>query len=154
MKYWIVADTHFNNRHGVDDKYIHTMKHTIKEDDVLIHLGDVCFTHYERWHRLVSSGYKSWLILGNHENKSPTWYLNNGWSFVANEIGINRFGLRMLLTHEPKPIANYDLNIHGHLHKKNGHRADEAINDGKHWFVESGAQPITLERLAERFKCK
>ena len=157
--FWVISDTHFGH------KRIHEMcgrpkdfewlifdniRETVQDNDVLIHLGDFCLDDPNLWHIefINHCPGKKWLILGNHDKKSLTWYMNRGWDFVGTELLLSIHGKRVLFSHKPLPICDrYDINIHGHLHNS-GHR-DESQVTGKHVLVkcEHEYKPVNLRAL-------
>lgn len=94
----------------------------LSPDVLLIHLGDVSFgkrsASGEFWGSLPG---KKWLVRGNHDHESDSWYLTHGWDAVVQSMVFRN----VLLTHVPanKLPANAVLNVHGHLHG-NGHRSE------------------------------
>lgn len=125
MKYWIITDTHFNHERmkefGRPDDFEEKIASSLKrltEEDVLIHLGDVCIGKDEEVHNkyIIPIKSKKWLIAGNHDKKSYSWYLEHGWDFVSESVLFYFRGKKILFTHAPAPDGNYDINIHGHLH--------------------------------------
>ena len=155
MKIYIISDTHFNHKNiarycnrpdNWQEKIADGLEFMPKDIDLLIHLGDVSLGNDAEWHEFVTCGdYKSWLILGNHDGKSMTWYMNHGWDFVARNFTMYLYGIRILFSHRPYPFppmktvtkelardvahsevmidksrSNFDVNICGHLHNKGG----------------------------------
>jgi calcineurin-like phosphoesterase family protein len=121
MKYWIIADTHFNHD-GVTEycnrpsnwqrKTVNALMRIPKED-VLIHLGDV---EWGNTHIMDLVCSKRILVLGNHDKKSKTYYQNK-WDFVCNGLRLEIYGKKILFTHKPVVWDGwYDINIHGHFH--------------------------------------
>jgi len=120
--------------------------------EVLIFLGDICIGDDEYWHGLIAGNMarrqtKMWLIRGNHDRKTDSWYLRNGWDFVADELTMNSFGLRLLFTHIPRPPGDYDLNIHGHLHNT-GHHPECGLHAQQHLVMsEHDYKPVMLNTI-------
>ncbi len=94
MNYWITTDTHFGHKKLIDEEarpinfessILKRLKDVLRPDDILIHLGDVSFKDDKKWHSMLIelSPCKKWLILGNHDSHSDTWYMKHGWDFVA-----------------------------------------------------------------------
>jgi len=96
-KIFIIGDTHFFHKNII--KYCHRPKNfeeitsrnlfkMLTPDDVLIHLGDVALGDILSAHnKYIKPLYcKKWLVLGNHDTKPKSWYLNNGWDFVADSF--------------------------------------------------------------------
>lgn len=132
----------------------------MKSDDVLIHLGDICIGQDARAHEEFIKPIKSkkWLIKGNHDKKSDTWYLNHGWDFVGNRILLDRYAKKILLSHRPAPDGNYDINIHGHQHNNQAHdlKTDAEYRENRHskqklLAIEYvGYEPVSLEKFVAK----
>ena len=151
MKISIISDTHLNHKNIKEycnrpDNWTEQILFSIGnfDADLLIHLGDVSLGNDVEWHRLFTDlPMKKWLILGNHDGKSMTWYLNHGWDFVGRSVMIYLYGIRILFSHRPypfppmktvtrelrrqvafseemidKPRSNFDINVHGHCHNR------------------------------------
>ncbi len=167
MNYWVITDTHFGHTRmqelcyrpaDADEQMLHNIGQYVKDDDILIHLGDFCIGRDQYWHDTVfkDTKYKKYLIKGNHDNKSMTWYSKRGWDCVASEITLNIFGLKILFSHRPvKDCIHFDLNIHGHLHN-NGHERHQHCADKmtvtKHHliYMEHEYRPFNLRKLVEK----
>ena len=126
MKYWIMSDPHLGHDKIIEfckrptdfeTKIIKSLK-CIVPDDVFICLGDVAWRRELYWHKVLRMAIpcKMWLVRGNHDTRSDSWYLSAGWDFVGEFITLNRFGKNILLSHIPQKDNGYDLNIHGHFH--------------------------------------
>nr|MDO8119138.1 metallophosphoesterase [Candidatus Sigynarchaeota archaeon] len=163
MKIWLTTDTHFGHKKMLDycnrpadfEKKIMRGLLQIPEDDVLIHLGDVCIgndeVHHATWVQKLPIKTKI-LIIGNHDRKSIAWYLSHGWSFACHGLRLEAFGKKILLSHEPQPDDGwYDVNIHGHFHNKE-HRIGDSLDfyTDKHKKLaleDTNYLPITLEKF-------
>lgn len=146
--YYIISDTHFGHDKLINDgikskdedaKVLKSLS-VVRENDVLIHLGDVSFYDHQKWHsEFISSVLgKKILILGNHDRQSNTWYYKVGWDFVCNSFNLNIYGYRILFSHRPVSSSilesyNLDINVHGHLHADD-HRAMDKT-DGNCFLV-------------------
>lgn len=169
MNYWLISDTHFNHtkledwggRSGDWQKQIWEGIFSIPEGDVLIHLGDVCIGDDSEVHVYINHfAGKKILVRGNHDKKSVNWYMEHGWDFVCDQIGLEFHGVDILLSHRPMPpdTWRWRYNIHGHTHG-NMHRAEEylAWYDAKNFHIDIspeivGYQPIRLDTLMKKFK--
>jgi len=161
MNYWIITDTHFGHDKMIEmcnrpldfaSRILENIKNTVKEEDVLIHLGDVCFYDEKKWNLLLMKECKGsgWLIKGNHDKKSNSWYLNHNWDFVADQIVITMFGERIALSHKPiLAHSDFDINIHGHHHNTLHHPEDNITAKHKLLFIEHTYAPINLRKLVE-----
>jgi len=138
-KYWTIADTHFGHDKIVEyhpvrsqnfsEKILKCISNTpFRQGDIFIHLGDVCFGNDKEWHeKLIQSippFVNKWLILGNHDKKSISWYYRMGWNLVCENITLNIWGKIITFSHYPLygvfDFVNYDVkdfvNVHGHTH--------------------------------------
>lgn len=160
MNYWILTDTHFG--HSLMHKYcerpedfeerIFKKVHSkVRADDVLIHLGDFCIGKDEYWHQkfMLMCSCKKWLIRGNHDNKSTTWYHRNGWDLVADRVHLNIFGKTIIFSHRPIDDDGDYINIHGHHHNTGHHPEDETDKRHKLIFLEHEYSPINLRGIVE-----
>ncbi|MCK5609994.1 hypothetical protein KAR91_49430 [Candidatus Pacearchaeota archaeon] len=163
MNYWIISDTHFGHDKVIEycgrpkdfeSKILLNLRNTIKKDDVVIHLGDFCWGDHTLWHEDFKNHVKCkrWLIRGNHDKKSYSWFHNNGWDFMAENITLYIYGKQITFSHKPLEDNGYDLNIHGHFHNSD-HRRHESdllsIKNGKQKLVmmEHNYMPINLKKL-------
>ena len=128
MNYWLIADTHFGHDDMVDfckrprnfsERILKAVGHTIT-NGVMIHLGDICFGREEFWHKSlmdsIPTTVKRWLVLGNHDKKSMSWYMDHGWDFVGFQFTLNIYGLSIVFSHCPVWVQEGQINIHGHFH--------------------------------------
>lgn len=132
---YLISDTHFGHRRLVDwgrpedfcEQIISNWNKTIKKDDVVLHLGDFTMVNYALTRKYVHNlKGKKFLILGNHDEHSPTWYKDLGFTVLPATFKNlqNKYGEweSILFTHIPEyDIPDNWFNIHGHLHG-NGHR--------------------------------
>lgn len=154
---YLLADTHFNHAFLVDEglrlaEFDREMWRGLEQmpvDAWLIHLGDASIGDDDAVHRRINEvcpAFRRVLVRGNHDQRSPGWYLERGWSHVTDGMVLWRFGLRILFTHEPVPLPGWiDLNIHGHLHA--GVHRGPACKDGKRLLVsceQDGYMPRSL----------
>ena len=123
MNFYVTADTHLGHNKYRSNDFQHEiyrqMSYYLRDEDVLIHLGDVCMgkddTHNNLFTRSLKG--KKWLVKGNHDNKTNSWYIDHGWDFVGDMVQLNMFGKVIFLTHCPMlPTIHDSINIHGHLH--------------------------------------
>jgi len=95
---YLISDTHFcdhrmikyeacridfansNNVDDIDNAMIKAWNETIKEDDVVLHLGDYAFRNIERITELLN-GIKI-LLRGNHDKQSADTYILRGFNYV------------------------------------------------------------------------
>ena len=135
MNIYVISDTHFNHTQKMieycgrpenfEDLLWKNLEQ-IHDGDLLIHLGDVCIGNDAAVHgMLMGYKFKKFLVKGNHDRKSNTWYLQHGWDFVCEEFKDTLFGKNILFSHMPRVWDGvYDVNIHGHFHNSD-HRRQE-----------------------------
>jgi len=125
MKRWLISDTHFNHANikeycGRPDDFNERLFQglfNIPEEDILIHLGDVCFGGREVHNKyILPIRCKKWLVRGNHDKESDSFYLSNGWDFVCEQFQNLYFGKRIVFSHRPVKNGDFNYNIHGHFH--------------------------------------
>lgn len=135
-RYFLVSDTHFghkniidyeqrpfNNTEEMDQYMIQKWNESVRDDDIVIHFGDVFVCNASRATEISSQlkGRKI-LILGNHDRFSVTKFKKMGFSPHKQYLFRNYF----------KPAHKTPLklavgnglligNIHGHTHSKNDH---------------------------------
>lgn len=145
-KIWIITDTHFNHRKLIDigerpadfeARILTKLTMLVKDDDIVIHLGDFCIGNEELWHREFMNACgkaRKYLVRGNHDHKSQTWYYDHGWDLVSAAMILKVNGKSVLLSHRPMPKFSAQMkdgiqqitqfNLHGHTHG-NAHRDEE-----------------------------
>ena len=170
MKIWLITDTHFNHTMLIEkgfrpanfeERIEKNIKSSVKEDDILIHLGDICMGRDGLVHEEIISkiNCKKWLVRGNHDGKSDQWYIKNGWDFVGKRIYLKKFGQNITLSHKPVEYDHwYTINIHGHFHD-NDHRTYEpeliAISNDKQKLLaieNTNYCPVLLEKFILGFQ--
>ena len=140
MKIYLTTDTHFNHQRMVTEGWrpegyeylIQEEFGRLTKDDILIHLGDVCMGKDAEAHKqyIAPLPCKKWLVLGNHDRKSLTWYMDY-WDVACRRLTIDAFGKRILFSHKPQEDnGTFEVNIHGHLHDL--HRDYEVEQTDKH----------------------
>jgi calcineurin-like phosphoesterase family protein len=164
MNYWLITDTHFGHDMLVLNKYrpmnfeyliLKNSKSIIKDDDIVIHLGDLGFYDIEKWNNkfIEACGLaKRWLVRGNHDKKTNHWFLTHGWDCVCYELVIDLFGKKILFSHRPVlDRDDFDINIHGHCHDMNHHDINLGPKN-KLIFIEHTYQPINLRFIIDNWK--
>lgn len=168
LKYYITADTHLGHNNltdycsrpvGFSERIIKNHANIIKENDILIHLGDICIGNDKSWHEKFFEKLKSknWLVKGNHDRGTNNWYFSHGWDMVAESLHMKIFGVNVLFTHIPvyESVLDHmecDFNIHGHLH--GGDHREEETNylTSRHILVkmEHNYEPVDLRKLLNK----
>ncbi len=140
MKIWVISDTHFEHVEkmmkwcGRPENYeelLFKAMSAIPEEDVLIHLGDICMGKDSDVHAkyIAPLKCKKVLIKGNHDHKTLTWYMAHGWDVAMDMMYSEYFGKRILFSHKPQNDGDYDFNVHGHLHNSRHHDTEYTPND-------------------------
>lgn len=130
--FWLLPDPHFNHKMLVDkgirpldyeEKIFRFIDKNVMDNDVIICLGDLIFGYSGYYaSRMTAFKCKKWLIRGNHDKKTATWYMSFGFDSVQDEMKLSMFGKKILFTHKPIVDRNdFDVNIHGHLHGGDHH---------------------------------
>jgi len=170
-KYWIITDTHFGHENihkfcerpiGFEEKIFKHLKRDVGENDILIHLGDVAWFDESYWHQKIMEipCFRKWLVKGNHDRKSNSWYLDKGWDFVGKTLSLDMYKKKVIFSHIPligitANNQDWDYNIHGHFHNLG---VDRIIEHEYHIFkhlnhkhillkMEHHYKPYNLERV-------
>lgn len=155
--YYLITDTHFGNagmrqycgrKPGFEGKIL-TGLSMIPSGSVMIHLGDILIGDDAYWHlriRVHTRDVRRWLVRGNHDRKSDTWYLNHGWDCVCDRLDITRHGRQIVFSHRPIPVEPEKILIHGHWHNTQTQRHS---NNSYLLQIEDTLQPIRLQRFLE-----
>lgn len=127
MKFYIISDTHFNHDNIIKfcgrpedhEKKLFKGMSAIREEDCIIHLGDICIGNdlevHEKFIKPLKC--KKILVAGNHDSKSLSWYMEHGWDFACNEFRMSYGGKKLVFSHIPIAWDGlWELCIHGHLH--------------------------------------
>lgn len=143
MKAYIISDTHFNhdaiigycNRPINHQELLITSMNQISVNDLLIHLGDICIGDDQGIHEEIIKTLpcRKVLVMGNHDSKSWSWYMEHGWDFVCDSFKLKYAGKNICFSHKPQPWdGDWEVNVHGHLHNL-GHR-DKEFRELKKWY--------------------
>jgi len=122
---YIISDTHFGHKNIIkycarpenhDEIMWNNWVDTISKDDTILHLGDIAFkNNFIPLNELPGNKY---LIKGNHDHKTDTYYENFGFTVLPKRQWFEYKGKQILLTHFPEDNFDigWDINIHGHIH--------------------------------------
>lgn len=160
MNYWIITDTHFGHDKimkycgrpdDFESRIMLNLRKTVQENDVLIHLGDFCWGDHALWHKDFMNHVKCrrWLIKGNHDKKSNTWYHHHGWDCVADSMTLNLYGEEILFSHRPITVEGNFINVHGHHHNTGHHPEDSTDDRHKLVYMEHKYTPVNLRHIIE-----
>lgn len=150
----------FGRPKGFETLIMDNLRKNVKNDDLLIHLGDFCIGGDLLWHTFFHNNLpltKKWLIRGNHDKKTNSWYLAHRWDFVGESIRDNLFGEKIVFSHIPiADDGTFTANIHGHFHNSD-HRSREpelkALYTNKHQLIaieNTNYQPVLLNTLISK----
>jgi calcineurin-like phosphoesterase family protein len=129
---WLVTDTHFNHKMleemghrpaGSTELLLTNWRKLVSDQDFVYHLGDVILGMNSTLKAILDSvPGRKFLVRGNHDYSSNTWFMRNGFDFVAQ--GILHGGV--WLSHAPAVNlpSGAILNVHGHLHDSTHHGTD------------------------------
>lgn len=164
MKYYVISDTHFGHTKIIEyckrpvnhERLLMESMNNIPVDACLVHLGDICIGDSGMWHEFIANlPYKKVLVMGNHDPKSASWYMENGWSFVCESFKLKYCGKTICFSHKPQPWdGDWDINVHGHLHNLGHH--DNDYKELKKWHRLYAPElydykPIELSKLIQIF---
>lgn len=167
---WVVSDTHFGhtniikycnrpfgNIHEMNQCMVDNWNSTVKDGDLVYHLGDVYmstleFSGNEAWYLLSRLKGRKRLVLGNHDEGKDNVLLKHFQKIVAWRH-FKEFGL--LLTHVPVHPGTLNdktpINVHGHIHQnivRNGNVSDKRY---KNVSVEhTNYTPVNIDDLRVR----
>lgn len=130
MKIFVTADTHFGHQNIIkycnrpfmsteemDAALIKNWNETVSNKDLVIHLGDFALGSRDYTASIIKKlNGKKYLIMGNHDNFSESFYRENGFDKVSSfPIIYNDF---FLLSHAPLQLSETTpyFNFYGHIH--------------------------------------
>jgi calcineurin-like phosphoesterase family protein len=102
----------------MDKALIKNWNSIVKGNDIVWFLGDLSFHNSEKTKSILSrlKGRK-FMIKGNHDKQSVTWYRENGFEKVYDHPIV--WHERYILSHAPingMLVGEFFTNIHGHIH--------------------------------------
>lgn len=129
MTVWVTTDWHLFHHRSIElgfrkegdvEKILHNYVKNVKDDDIVINLGDFSFGNKENTKEVckIFKG-RNFLVIGNHDSVGRNWHHDVGFDFVCSSFTWRYKGFNILFTHMPAPdclVQNYDLNIFGHWH--------------------------------------
>lgn len=144
MKSWFTSDQHFGHKNilelgrpefkdlrEMENTIIQNWNSVVSEGDHVYVLGDFSFRNKEETKIIMQRlNGKKFLIIGNHDNKSNSWYYDVGFDAVFKRVMFKAEGKILVLSHKPiKPkkfVRRHERNkvicVHGHLHKGDAQR--------------------------------
>jgi calcineurin-like phosphoesterase family protein len=127
---FITADTHFGHKRiaelqvrpeNFEEVIVDNWNKVVGKHDKVLHLGDLVLSNKEEAIKICKrlNGEK-YLIKGNHDHASDTWYKDCGFTVIEPIYKVmEMYGCNMevLFTHEPvEKLPEPLFNIHGHMH--------------------------------------
>lgn len=125
MKYFFTSDTHFGheniikycnrpflNVEEMNDLIIKKWNEKVKEEDIVIFLGDFCFAKAHKNFRYYNDKLNGNIIyiIGNHDTQNSLKTI-----FKGVEVEYNK--KKIWCTHKPSDFKDdYDINLVGHIH--------------------------------------
>lgn len=131
IRFWLISDTHFFHKEIIkwegrkpnfEKEIIRKWNNTVKKDDYVYLLGDVSFWKADQLKPIMDQlNGKIILVRGNHDKKSFSYYINNGFLLAVDEIKLRDFYWKdIILSHIPlDSIPKGYINVHWHLHSAN-----------------------------------
>ena len=157
---YFTSDWHlFKNHYKHEANYVNTQKiitwcrQNIKDNDVFMYLGDICFRYcneedQEKTIKIFNSlpGIKV-LIAGNHDLMLGDDFINKcGFSYVFTEYKYRNF----VFTHRPILMHQYPSeywNIHGHIHNMRSYNDSDGSRNINVYPMFYDNKPVTLEYI-------
>jgi calcineurin-like phosphoesterase family protein len=133
LNFWLVADTHFGHDNIVafsarpdnhDDLMARRWREYIDDDDVVLHLGDLCWCWDDKqaWFEQTIAPQltgRKYMIVGNHDLESADFYARCGFRLIEAFAIDTPEGWRIRFSHNPNedpPRYPQTINAHGHIH--------------------------------------
>lgn len=140
LPFYVIGDTHWQHKNIVkycgrpydhERMMLKRWKRTIKDTDVVLHLGDLFFGSYDRFAEQIApklTGEK-YIILGNHDKRKYD-YEALGFT-VVKPFSLKYRNYTVSFDHYPKLLPEWErrLHVHGHIHN-NGYSQGEPFRHG------------------------
>ena len=153
-KVWICSDLHLGDK-GIlryertefetpeehNDFVIKSINRQLNKEDTFVCLGDLG-QYWEDSISKIKSCEKKILIMGNHDKESKGKYRKYFDEVYDGPLFVNKY---TVLSHEPIPVSDHFLNIHGHLH-------NSLLDDDHHLNVSIAMAQYKLFPLDDSFE--
>lgn len=155
-KVWMFSDPHFGHDAIInfernefkttadhDEFILNVINKRIQNGDTLVCLGDLGYK--DIWKNCISRikpGVRKILIRGNHDKESEGVYRKYFDEVYPGPLFVNKF---VVLSHEPIPVSEHFLNVHGHLH-------NSYIDDDHHVNISMKMANYNLVSLDEMYQ--
>ena len=144
---YVMSDLHFGEKNQNDGSIINFINKTIKEDDVLIILGDLTSTYKTHYIKSIFRQIKCkhiFLIMGNHDALPLEFYYSIGIKGIYERFYWKEKGY--LLSHMPCNKLATDINFHGHLHGVMKYPKHTLEEENKiNCFYQLNSKPLTFK---------
>lgn len=165
MRTFLISDTHFFHKNIIkycnrpfanieemNEALIKNWNNTVKDEDLIIHLGDIGLGNKTQIAEVISKlKGRKWLIMGNHDNLKRKDYEEMGFEFVSeNPIIFKEF---YFLSHKPM-YMNENMpyvNIYGHVHDNPMYK-DRTENTWCISVERTNYAPVLLEDFEIKFE--
>jgi len=167
---WVWSDLHFNHKNIIgfserpydnveqmNEHLVANHNDYVKEDDIVIWVGDVAFGTDESANEILGAcnGYKI-LVVGNHDfNRRKLRKLDFDEIHLLSHIEVEP-GFDLVFTHYPMfNLPDYYFNVHGHIHA--GANSDGPQNSPQHINVNCEFheyKPLNLNKLIEMLRLR
>lgn len=169
---WVISDTHFGHRNIIEycnrpfknsllmnEAIRENWNSTVKDGDIVYHLGDV----YMGWNEkedigkfLGSLNGRKRLVMGNHDNgkdvilhktfqKIMIWRMFPEFGLLLTHVPVHESSLFRGATGNEKDPPKL-RNVHGHIHEKSSPSSDH-INACVEWH---NYRPVNIEELRKK----
>lgn len=145
------CDRPFNSVEEMNKTIIKNWNDKIKADDIVYHLGDLTLHNNEVKELVYKLNGKIYLIRGNHDHKSISYYNRCGITVMPTQTKLDKY--KIILSHRPledNQIPEGYINVHGHIHN---HKLDERFDKKRHLNIsveQTDYKPLSKEELLER----
>ncbi len=129
---YFISDTHFShtniikycnrpfrNVEEMNETIINNWNSIVGKNDTVYHLGDFALYNNELKDLVSKLNGKIYLIRGNHDRKTVTFYNKAGLEVIPTQTKLDEY--KLILSHRPlmdSQIPKGYINIHGHIHNK------------------------------------
>ena len=136
---FVISDTHFfhfkekngcitddtiarycNRPDDWEERIITNWNNVVKEDDIVLHLGDLTFGNRDRTAAITRNlKGRKFLLKGNHDRRSKKWFDECGFTFIKKPFIVDCGTFKIMFSHKPSfNLPKGTANIHGHWHNK------------------------------------
>jgi calcineurin-like phosphoesterase family protein len=156
VRRWVIADTHFGHKMLIEKGYrpanfekriIDQWTALVAPEDLVIHLGDLAFSHVEAntWNLLPG---RKVLVRGNHDNHSITWYMERGFAFACDMFELGK----IIFTHAPLEVipVHVSFNLHGHLHTGEHRPFEPSLKHRLISLERTNYAPVLIEKVLRK----